>query len=112
MQFSQSFFSRSINAKSFSNLGREVFNLEDFPPLGFKGVIPWLFFLFRGPAGVRAQALDEDGELVDDFIFDSGTGPLAARILHVRNCPSPGATSSLAIATQILEKIKSQFTLL
>jgi hypothetical protein len=26
----------------------------------------------RGPSGVRAQALDENGNLVDDFVFDSG----------------------------------------
>jgi 2-hydroxyglutarate dehydrogenase len=28
--------------------------------------------IFRGPSGVRAQALDTEGNLVDDFIFDSG----------------------------------------
>jgi L-2-hydroxyglutarate oxidase len=44
-------------------------------------------------AGVRAQALSADGRLVDDFLFAE-----AARILHVKNAPSPGATSALAIA--------------
>ncbi|KAK3094162.1 hypothetical protein FSP39_024868 [Pinctada imbricata] len=52
----------------------------------------------RGPSGVRAQALDREGQLVDDFVFDSGEGDLGSRILHVRNAPSPAATSSLAIA--------------
>jgi L-2-hydroxyglutarate oxidase LhgO len=57
-----------------------------------------------GPSGVRAQALARDGSLVDDFVL-GGTG----RILHVRNAPSPAATSSLAIgrmlATQALERL-------
>ncbi|ODN00187.1 L-2-hydroxyglutarate dehydrogenase, mitochondrial [Orchesella cincta] len=65
----------------------------------------------RGPAGVRAQAMDQDGNLVDDFIFDSGSGELKGRILHCRNAPSPGATSSLAIAKMIVEKVANEFSL-
>ncbi|KAL9699250.1 hypothetical protein quinque_002691 [Culex quinquefasciatus] len=67
----------------------------------------------RGPAGVRAQALDNDGNLVDDFVFDQGKGDnaLAKNILHCRNAPSPGATSSLAIAKMIADKIESQFNI-
>jgi len=60
--------------------------------------------LVFGPSGVRAQALAHDGTLVDDF--DLGG---SARILHVRNAPSPAATSSLAIggmlATTALERL-------
>jgi L-2-hydroxyglutarate oxidase LhgO len=60
--------------------------------------------LVFGPSGVRAQALNRDGSLVDDFVL-GGTG----RILHVRNAPSPAATSSLAIgrmlATTALERL-------
>ncbi|GFQ99388.1 l-2-hydroxyglutarate dehydrogenase, mitochondrial [Trichonephila clavata] len=63
----------------------------------------------RGPSGVRAQALDEDGNLVDDFIFDSGVGEFEGKILHVRNAPSPGATSSLAIAKMIVDKMEQEF---
>lgn len=65
----------------------------------------------RGPAGVRAQALDEHGNLVDDFVFDqgSGEGALAKHVLHCRNAPSPGATSSLAIAKMIADKIEKDF---
>jgi 2-hydroxyglutarate dehydrogenase len=55
-----------------------------------------------GPFGVRAQALSRDGKLVDDFVF-STTG----RALHVRNAPSPGATSSLAIARVIADRAES-----
>ena len=65
----------------------------------------------RGPAGVRAQALDESGKLVDDFIFDTGTGSLGSRMLHVRNAPSPAATSSLAIAMMVADKAKETFKL-
>ena len=58
-----------------------------------------------GPSGVRAQALGRDGTLVDDFVL----GGASARVLHVRNAPSPAATSSLAIggmlATTALERL-------
>jgi L-2-hydroxyglutarate oxidase LhgO len=56
--------------------------------------------LVPGPAGVRAQALDPDGSLVDDFRI-SRIGPVTA----VRNAPSPGATSSMAIAEHIAERV-------
>lgn len=53
-------------------------------------------------AGVRAQALDADGGLVDDFrIHDLG------RVTAVRNAPSPAATSSLAIAEYVVERVAS-----
>jgi L-2-hydroxyglutarate oxidase LhgO len=54
--------------------------------------------LVPAPAGVRAQALDPDGSLVDDFRIHR-LGPITA----VRNAPSPGATSSLAIAEHIAD---------
>ncbi|MEU7319325.1 L-2-hydroxyglutarate oxidase [Streptomyces griseoviridis] len=54
----------------------------------------------RGGAGVRAQALDRDGTLVDDFrIHRHG------RITAVRNAPSPAATACLAIARHIVETV-------
>lgn len=64
-----------------------------------------------GPTGVRAQALDVDGTLVDDFVFHFGEGKTATakRVLHCRNAPSPGATSSLAIAKMIADKIDVEF---
>jgi len=52
--------------------------------------------LVRTTGGVRAQAVARDGGLVDDFAIDVH-GP----IVLVRNAPSPGATSSLAIARHI-----------
>lgn len=49
-------------------------------------------------AGVRAQAVGRDGSLIDDFVFSR-----TRRALHVRNAPSPGATSSLAIARHVAD---------
>lgn len=49
------------------------------------------------PAGVRAQAVDPDGSLVDDFRITRLGGVVA-----VRNAPSPAATSALAIAEHIV----------
>jgi (S)-2-hydroxyglutarate dehydrogenase len=59
-----------------------------------------------GPAGVRAQAVGRDGALVDDFIFSEAAGTL-----HVRNAPSPAATSSLAIADLIADRVTESFAL-
>ncbi len=58
--------------------------------------------LLPAPAGVRAQALDRDGSLVDDFRISVLDGVVA-----VRNAPSPAATSSLAIAERIADAVPS-----
>jgi (S)-2-hydroxyglutarate dehydrogenase len=55
-----------------------------------------------GFAGVRAQALGRDGKLVDDFVVSD-----TERALHVRNAPSPAATSSLALARLIADRADS-----
>jgi (S)-2-hydroxyglutarate dehydrogenase len=47
--------------------------------------------------GTRAQALARDGTLLDDFVFSR-----QGNVLHVRNAPSPAATSSLAIARYVV----------
>ncbi|CAK1600943.1 unnamed protein product [Parnassius mnemosyne] len=67
----------------------------------------------KGPAGVRAQAMAKDGTLIEDFVFDSkpGSGAIGSRVLHCRNAPSPGATSSLAIAKMIVDKMEQEFKL-
>jgi len=49
-------------------------------------------------SGIRAQALDRHGKLVDDFVLKMGNAAF-----HVLNAPSPAATASLAIADRILE---------
>ena len=56
--------------------------------------------LIKKQAGVRAQAVSENGELLDDFLFDEGN-----RSLHVLNAPSPAATASLAIGEYISSKV-------
>ncbi|KAK7086608.1 hypothetical protein SK128_013100 [Halocaridina rubra] len=66
----------------------------------------------RGPSGVRAQAMNIDGSLEDDFVFHRETQcELGCKILHCRNAPSPGATSSLAIAKMIADKCHVEFNL-
>ena len=62
--------------------------------------------LVAGPSGVRAQALAPDGTLVDDFDLADGD-----RVLHVRNAPSPAATSSLAIGTRLAARAIDRFGL-
>jgi L-2-hydroxyglutarate oxidase LhgO len=57
-----------------------------------------------GPSGVRAQAMAVDGTLVDDFVFEAAEG-----VLHVRNAPSPAATSSLAIGKYIVDDAQGRF---
>jgi (S)-2-hydroxyglutarate dehydrogenase len=54
-------------------------------------------------AGVRAQAVAEDGTLLDDFWLDE-----APNVTHIRNAPSPAATSSLALARRIADAIGAQ----
>jgi len=56
-----------------------------------------------GPSGIRAQALDRDGKLVDDFVVHR-----TERALHVRNAPSPAATSSLALAKLIADEVDEE----
>ena len=65
------------------------------PELGDDDVVP-------GVAGIRAQALDSDGGLVDDFRIT-----VRERVVLLRNAPSPAATSSLAIAEHIVTTIEN-----
>ena len=57
-----------------------------------------------GPSGVRAQGLDPDGTLVDDFRLGGSD-----RVLHVRNAPSPAATASLAIGGEVADRAAERF---
>ncbi|AYR26430.1 L-2-hydroxyglutarate oxidase [Herbaspirillum rubrisubalbicans] len=52
--------------------------------------------------GIRAQAMERDGRLVDDFVIRQ-----SRRVTHIRNAPSPGATSSLAIGEHIVRQLVS-----
>ena len=79
---------RSLNKKAFVN---EINKL--IPGITTKDIQA------RG-AGVRAQAVDKDGNLVDDFMFQEGLSSL-----HVLNAPSPAATACLAIGEHIASKV-------
>jgi L-2-hydroxyglutarate oxidase len=76
-------FSRDLFAKSLQKLVPEVHARD----------------LEVGGAGVRAQAMSSDGTLVNDFCLVEKLGAI-----HVLNAPSPGATASLAIAEEILQR--------
>ncbi len=60
--------------------------------------------VYRGGAGVRAQALGRDGKLLDDFVIRE-----SPRALHVINAPSPAATASLAIAEHLVDQAVERF---
>jgi L-2-hydroxyglutarate oxidase len=57
--------------------------------------------LAPGGSGVRAQAVDREGRLVDDFVIRD-----APRMTHVLNAPSPAATAGLAIGETIAERVR------
>jgi L-2-hydroxyglutarate oxidase len=80
-------FSSKLFCESLQRLVPEI-QLEDLVP---------------GGAGVRAQAMSPDGELVQDFHFVQ-----QPRALHVLNAPSPAATASLAIAEEICTRVAEQ----
>jgi L-2-hydroxyglutarate oxidase len=63
------------------------------PGLEATDLEPWF-------VGIRAQAVARDGSLVDDFVIHE-----TERAIHVRNAPSPAATSSLAIAKAIADRV-------
>jgi L-2-hydroxyglutarate oxidase len=79
-------FSRARFAAALARLVPEV-RREDLEPAS---------------SGVRAQAVDADGRLVDDFAFSRSND---GRALHVLNAPSPAATASLAIGDHIAAEL-------
>ncbi len=83
-------FYRSFNKNAF------VKELQKFVPEISKNDLE------KGGAGVRAQACDKSGGLIDDFYFIEDKN-----IIHVINAPSPAATASLAIGEFIAKKILS-----
>lgn len=54
------------------------------------------------PSGIRAQALKRDGNLVDDFVIET-----SGKMINVLNAPSPAATSSLNIASTIVDNLSN-----
>jgi (S)-2-hydroxyglutarate dehydrogenase len=79
---------RSINKTSFlKSLQRLI------PEIEKDDLVP-------SPAGVRAQAIGNDGKLIDDFVILS-----TARSIHVCNAPSPAATASIEIGEMIVKRV-------
>lgn len=62
--------------------------------------------LVKSPPGVRAMALQPNGEILDDFYFE-----VSGKQIHVLNAPSPAATAGLAIGDEIVRKVKAEFAL-
>src|SRR5699024_9391657 len=82
--------------KSFSKK-RFLKNVKSyFPQLEIDDIV-------EAEAGVRAQALDSDGHLLDDFFIATTN-----RMIHVCNAPSPAATASLEIGRYIVNLIRKQ----
>jgi L-2-hydroxyglutarate oxidase len=79
---------RSYNKKAFVKALKRL-----VPEIDCKDIVPF-------PSGIRAQALDSSGNLIDDFVIDSSN-----YIVNVYNAPSPAATSCLSIAKTIISKI-------
>lgn len=85
---------RSFSKRLFVAALREL-----VPELRDEDVVP-------AGAGIRAQAMDHQGRLVDDFHLVE-----ADRMLHVMNAPSPAATASLAIGRVVAERAERLFML-
>ncbi len=62
--------------------------------------------LSSSPSGVRAMALQPNGEILDDFYFETTENEI-----HVLNAPSPAATAGLAIGDEIVKRARSAFDL-
>jgi L-2-hydroxyglutarate oxidase len=84
-------FYRSYNKTAFVKALQKL-----IPEIGYDDMYP-------AGSGVRAQALEPDGRLVDDFRIAE-----AEKMIHVLNAPSPAATASLSIGKTIAEKIISR----
>jgi (S)-2-hydroxyglutarate dehydrogenase len=61
--------------------------------------------LVPAPAGIRAQAISRDGQLVDDFAIEEH-----GRVINVYNAPSPAATASLNIGRLITDRLAKHLT--
>ncbi|HWO97216.1 MAG TPA: L-2-hydroxyglutarate oxidase [Bacillus sp. (in: firmicutes)] len=85
---------RSFSKKQFTKSLQEL-----IPEIQEDDLIP-------APAGVRAQALRSDGNMVDDFHIIMGK-----RTIHVCNAPSPAATASIEIGKEVVNRIPKQLNL-
>ena len=111
----------TIQALSFSGTWRLFINHWKFGLLEYKRAFSKSLFLkqlqkiipslemndiINGRSGVRAMALDSNGQVIDDFKIVKNKNNI-----HVLNAPSPAATACLAIGEQIMEEAKRHFKL-
>lgn len=92
-------FTRAIARELLRSVSRRLFAREAqdlVPEVVARG-------LRRSDSGVRAQAVQPDGSLVDDFRLMRGE-----RSLHVLNAPSPAATASLAIGEFVANRVRTE----
>jgi len=82
---------RSFNKSAFTRALQKL-----LPELTNEDLIP-------GGSGVRAQAVDKQGKLLDDFYFVDTPG-----MLHVCNVPSPAATASIVIGCEIVCRVEAR----
>ena len=88
--------SSAVASEIASSLSRRVYlrRIQKYcPHIKLNDLAPY-------PAGIRAQAVTYDGQLVDDFLFIKGH-----RSLHVGNAPSPAATAAIPIANHIADTL-------
>jgi len=85
-------FYRSVNKKAFVKALQKL-----VPDAQLRDIA-------KGSAGVRAQALEPNGKLVDDFRIAE-----AKRMVHVLNAPSPAATASISIGNRIAQMVMKKF---
>jgi L-2-hydroxyglutarate oxidase len=79
---------RSFSARAFARAAQRL-----VPEVRAEDLLP-------APCGIRAQAVDRSGALVDDFLLVEGQD-----VLHVLNAPSPAATASLAIGAEVAARL-------
>jgi L-2-hydroxyglutarate oxidase len=85
--FAMGEFSSSLSTKSFVSKAKKLIpDVEDY------------MFKKGGTAGVRAQAMSPNGDLIMDFNIVQEENQI-----HILNAPSPGATASISIARYIIE---------
>ena len=70
------------------------------PGVGKTTLLSKMEEIIKGKSGVRAQALDNNGCLVDDFLIKK-----TPNSIHIINAPSPAATACLAIADEVVNRI-------
>lgn len=102
-----------LNIFTYSGLWKFIFRNRKFTLVQFGEYISRRYFLRemknliaqeplklqKLPLGIRAQAINSNGELVSDFVIQRNKNAV-----HILNAPSPGASASLAIADYVIDK--------